>query len=152
MCFTRGTWTRVFVGPQRTWLSWWQLCYKQWTGEMNRWNRDACPRAVLCKSRLWWDFLTLAYLYRTQIPWSGARPRLIYVATPNLKTRKNVWNISSYGNFNRIRHVKIDLQIVQVEIAIKKETQWRGPLTFTKWLLVESLDELVSSVGLLLFC
>lgn len=36
----------------------------------------------------------------------------------------------------------------KLKLHLKKETQWCSPLTFTKWLLVESLDQLVSSIGL----
>lgn len=37
---------------------------------------------------------------------------------------------------------------LKLHLKKEKETQWCSPLTFTKWLLVESLDQLVSSIGL----
>lgn len=53
-----GTSIRVFAEPQESSLSWYQLCYKQWETEMNRYNgdRSVCPH--LRKSGRWWGAST----------------------------------------------------------------------------------------------
>lgn len=53
-----GTSIRVFAEPQESSLSWYQLCYKQWATEMNRYNgdRSVCPH--LRKSGRWWGAST----------------------------------------------------------------------------------------------
>lgn len=76
ICWTTplGTSIRVFAEPQESSLSWYQLCYKQWATEMNRYNgdRSVCPH--LRKSGRWWGasttfcFQTAAFFFVPNTP------------------------------------------------------------------------------------